>query len=170
MAELLSKDMLVDLAINLLNIVILFLITKALLYKPVKKYLDARKEKLEQEKAEAAAAQQAAEEVRQTYEAKLSDADAAAAALIAEKRGEAQKTAGEIVSAAEADAARIREKAQLDAAAAREEALESAKAEIMESAIGISEKILRREVTDRDDRRLVEDFFSAVAGDGQDGQ
>ena len=43
MAELLSKDMLADLAINIVNILVLFFVTRALLYKPVKKYLAARK-------------------------------------------------------------------------------------------------------------------------------
>ena len=37
MAELLSKDMLADLIINIANILILFFVTRKLLYKPVNK-------------------------------------------------------------------------------------------------------------------------------------
>ena len=43
MGDLLSKEMLGDLIINIINIAILFFATKALLYKPVKKALDSRR-------------------------------------------------------------------------------------------------------------------------------
>ena len=43
MNGLISSEMLADLVINIINIVILFLVTKKLLYKPVKQFLDANK-------------------------------------------------------------------------------------------------------------------------------
>ena len=48
---LVSKEMIADLIINIINILVLFFLTKALLYKPVKKYLNARRERLAAEQA-----------------------------------------------------------------------------------------------------------------------
>ena len=74
MAELLSKDMLADLAINIVNILVLFFVTRALLYKPVKKYLAARKEKAAAAAEEARAAKEQADAEKAKYEALLADA------------------------------------------------------------------------------------------------
>ena len=48
-----SKDLIADLLINIVSIIVLYLVVKKLAYKPVKKFLDARTEKVETEKAEA---------------------------------------------------------------------------------------------------------------------
>ena len=54
---LVSKEMIADLIINIINILVLFFLTKALLYKPVKKFLNARRERMEAERQAAAQAQ-----------------------------------------------------------------------------------------------------------------
>ena len=69
MAELLSKDMLADLIINIVNILILFFVTKKLLYKPVKKYLAQRKERTTAAEKEAQTAKVNADAERAKYEA-----------------------------------------------------------------------------------------------------
>ena len=47
------SETVVDLIINILNIVILFLIVKALVYKPVRKFLDDRRAKVNEETSKA---------------------------------------------------------------------------------------------------------------------
>ena len=49
-----SKDLIADLLINIVSIIVLYLVVKKLAYNPVKKFLDARTEKVEAQKAEAA--------------------------------------------------------------------------------------------------------------------
>lgn len=166
MGDLLSKEMLADLAINLINIVILFFLTKFLLYKPVKKYLDGRKAAAAEQKAQAERAQLEAAAAKQAYDAKLAEVNGGAEQLLSASRAEAEQAAGEIVSAAEKQAAELLSRAQADADAVKAEALENAREEIGAAAVEIAEKILRREVSDRDDRRLVDAFFAAEEGQG----
>lgn len=160
---LLSKDMLADLVINIANIVILFLITKALVYKPVKKFLTARKEKLEAENAKAEALMAEANEKQETYDALLADAQNEKARILQTARAEAQAQAEDILAAANADA----EKTAAEAAAAAEEekrqAVAGAKDEIAELAVALSGKIMGRAASDRDDLRAAAAFFEDPA-------
>lgn len=163
MAELLSKEMLADLVINIANIVILFLVTKALVYKPVKKYLTERREKLAAEKEKTAALLAEAEEKQAKYDALLMDADAEKARLLAEAEQEAKARADGIVAAANADAEKTAAEAKTAAAEAKRQALEEAKGEIAELAVALSGKIMGRAATDRDDLRAAEAFFEGGA-------
>ena len=48
-----SKDLIADLLINIVSIIVLYLVVKKLAYKPVKKFLDARTQRVEAQKTEA---------------------------------------------------------------------------------------------------------------------
>jgi len=48
-----SKDLIADLLINIVSIIVLYLVVKKLAYNPVRKFLNARTEKVEAAKAEA---------------------------------------------------------------------------------------------------------------------
>ena len=64
MEGLVISDAVKDLIINIIDIIILFVIVRALAYKPVKKFLDARKERIAKELSDAAALKSEAEERR----------------------------------------------------------------------------------------------------------
>ena len=156
---LVSKEMIADLIINIVNIVVLFLLTKALLYKPVKKYLTARRERLSAAQAEAEAAKQAAEEQKTEYERFLSAGEEEKAALLREAQTQAQAQAREIVAGAEAEARALREKGAADGQLEKEKLLSSAREEIADLALEISAKIMGREVTDADNLAIAKRFF-----------
>ncbi len=162
MSGLLSKEMLGDLVINIANIVILFLVTKALVYKPVKKYLNARKEKLAAAAAEAETQRKQAEEKQAEYEALLADAGNEKARLLAQAEAEAQARASQIVADAEKDAAETAREAQAKIQTEKEKAVAEAKDEIADLAFALSEKILGRAATDADARRAAEAFFEGA--------
>ena len=61
MDGLVISDAVKDLIINIIDIVILFVIVRALAYKPVKKFLDARKARIAKELEDAASAKSEAE-------------------------------------------------------------------------------------------------------------
>ena len=54
MEGLVISDAVKDLIINIVNIIVLFVIVKTLAYKPVKKFLDDRKAKIEKQLNDAA--------------------------------------------------------------------------------------------------------------------
>lgn len=161
--ELLSKEMLADLAINILNIVILFLVTRALVYKPVKKFLAARREKLDAETARAQELLAEAQEKQDRYTSLLNEADAEKAKLLSEAEAEARARANEIVAQAEAEAGNTVTAARETAEAEKKRAVKEAKDEIASLAVALSGKIMGRTASDEDARRIAEDFFEGRA-------
>ena len=164
MAGLISKDMIADLIINIINILILFFLTKALLYKPVKKYLDARKTKLAEEKQAALDAEAAAQAKKAEYDALLADAQASRDALLQTAEADAQEKARQIIAEAKQKADETAQNAAASAAREREKVLAGAQDEIADLALEISAKIIGREVTDADNLAIAKRFF----GDGEE--
>ncbi len=114
--------------LHLLNFVILFAGLWLLLYKPVRSFMQKRREHYEKMDADAEKKQAEAEKARAEYEEKLAGAEQEiasqrrAAELQAEEYGarqrrEAEELAKSILAEARADAARIRAQAEKDARA-----------------------------------------------------
>ena len=112
--------------LHVLNFVILFAGLWLLLYKPVRSFMQKRREHYEKMDADANAKNAAAEEKKAAYEQKLAAADAeaeekrraaerAAADYEAEKRAEADAFAKQVVSDARRDAVQIKAQAVSEA-------------------------------------------------------
>lgn len=112
MADLLSKDMLADLILNIINILVLFFVTKSLLYKPVKKFLNARAEKLNAAQKDAEDAKAQAEESKAKYDAVLSDAEQVKTEAVEKAEAEARAAAERIIAQAKEQAAETVEKGE----------------------------------------------------------
>ena len=160
MAELLSKDMLADLIINIVNILILFFVTKKLLYKPVKKYLAQRRERTTAAEKEAEAAKAGADAEKAKYEALLADAETEKAKVLAAASEQARQNAADITVKAQKQAETILAEAEADAQAVRDKAARDSKDAITDIALEISGKLMGRAVTDADNRRIVDSFFA----------
>ena len=156
---LLSKEMLADLAINILNIVILFLITRALVYKPVKKFLAARREKMETETARAREMLAEAQEKEDRYASLLSETDAEKAKLLSQAEAEARARADEILAQARNEAENMVNAVRETAEAEKNRAVKEAKNAIASLAVALSGKIMGRTASDEDARRIAEGFF-----------
>lgn len=131
--------------LHLLNFVILFAGLWLLLYKPVRKFMQNRREHYEKTDAEAEKKLAEAEEKRAEYEQKLGGADAE----IEEKRVAARKEMDSYEAlrkrAAEEEAASILTEARENAARERERALTDARSEIADLVTEATEKIVLRE-------------------------
>lgn len=159
MADLLSKDMLADLILNIINILVLFFVTKSLLYKPVKKFLNARAEKLNVAQKDAEDAKAQAEESKAKYDAVLSDAEQVKTEAVEKAEAEARAAAERIIAQAKEQAAETVEKGEKRAAAEREKMLADAKDDIIDATLDATGKLLGRVVTDEDNRRIIESYF-----------
>ncbi|MBO4338686.1 MAG: F0F1 ATP synthase subunit B [Clostridia bacterium] len=148
-----------DLLLNILNIILLFLITRFLVYKPVKKFMQERKDRIEKEKADAEQQLREANDLKEEYSSLLADADEKARQTVLDGENEAKKRSAEIIGKANDEAERIRKDAEEKAEKEKGEALESMKGEVASLAVSISEKILSREITDKDNERIVESFL-----------
>ena len=131
--------------LHLLNFVILFAGLWLLLYKPVKKFMNGRREKYEKMDADAEKKTAEAEEKRAEYEQKLASADAE----IEEKRAAARKELDNYEnmrkSAAEEEASAIVSTARENAAREKERAVSDARSEIAGLVTEATEKLVLKE-------------------------
>lgn len=164
MEGLVISDAVKDLIINIINIIILFVIVRGLAYKPVKKFLDARKERVAKELSDTAAAKQNAEEEALKYKELTEKSKAEGTEIINEAERTAKQSAAEIIASAKQSAAEITEKARENAKREREVQVASMKDEIAELAFDISRQVLSREVTDEDNMRIADSFFEKYQG------
>lgn len=164
MEGLVISDAVKDLIINIINIIILFVIVRGLAYKPVKKFLDARKERVAKELSDAAAAKQNAEEEALKYKELIEKSKAEGTEIINEAERTAKQSAAEIIASAKQSAAEITEKARENAKREREAQVASMKDEIAELAFDISRQVLSREVTDEDNMHIADSFFEKYQG------
>ena len=164
MEGLVISDAVKDLIINIINIIILFVIVRGLAYKPVKKFLDARKERVAKELSDVAAAKKNAEEEALKYKELTEKSKAEGTEIINEAERTAKQSAAEIIESAKQSAAEITEKARENAKREREAQVATMKDEIAELAFDISKQVLSREVTDEDNMRIADSFFEKYQG------
>jgi len=149
-----------DILINIVNIVILFVLLRAILYKPVSKFLRERREKIEKQLAEASQSKAEAEALREQYEKRLKEAEEEARALVRRRQLEADRQAEAIISEARQKADAMLEEARARIAAEEERALKKARAEIAVMAAQLAAQILQREISAADNDTIVSSFFS----------
>ena len=161
-----SKDLIADLLINIVSIIVLYLVVKKLAYNPVKKFLDARTERVEVEKSEASKNLSEATEMKEKYDELLKDCENAKADAIKEGINNAKAEATEILDTAREQAKAIVDKANKNAKETEQEALDNAREEIVNLAIDASKALLQREFDDADNKRLIEDFLDSLKSNG----
>ncbi len=161
-----SKDLIADLLINIVSIIVLYLVVKKLAYNPVKKFLNARTEKVEAQKLEAAENLKEANEMKEKYDELLKDSENAKADAIKEGINNAKAEATEILDSAREQAKAIVDKANKNAKEKEQETLDNAREEIVNLAIDASATLLQREFDDADNKRLIEDFLDSLKSNG----
>ena len=160
-----TKDLLADLVINIVSIVVLFLVVKKLAYNPVKKFMAARTEKVMAQKLEAEKLAEEAQAKSFEYEEHLKECENAKAQSIKEGEALAREESGQIVSAAKEKAQSIIDNANKKAEEKYNRMIDEANDYIVNLTIDASSKLLKREVNDEDNRKIVEAFLNSVDGD-----
>ena len=109
-----------NLLLTIINLLLLFVLMRIFLFKPVQKIIAARQEEADRQFKEAGESKQAAEEARKQYEASLANAEEAKKQVLQEARQTADAEYKRIVSDAVTDAenqkAQILKKAEKDIA------------------------------------------------------
>ena len=150
----------VDILLNIINIVVLFIIVKALVYKPVKKFLDNRKAKIKEDTESAQKLVDAATDTLLQKDALMEEGRAKGEKLAAETCKKAQEKADAIIKSAKNEADSMIKKAQAEIDEKREDMIKSSKDDIADLSVDIAEKILKREISKEDNMKIVEDFFN----------
>ncbi len=151
--------------ISLANLLILFLILKRFLYKPVKKVLNERRNTIDADYAEAQNAKQLAESNKEAWASKVQNAESEANEIIKKAEIIAKEREEAIVSDANKKAESIIRRAENTAELELKQAEESIKKEIADVSAALAEKLLEREIRQEDHKSLIDDFLNKVGED-----
>lgn len=147
------------------NLFILVLIMKKLLFKPVTKMLAQREEEVNSMYEKAEEAQKNAQSLESEYTQKLTGAKEEAARIMKDAAHEASVRGEEIVSEAQQKASALLAKAQAEIEREKDAAVTEIKSDIASIAVSVAEKIIEKDLSEKDHERLVEEFIS---GSGED--
>ncbi len=147
---------------TLINTLIIFLIFKIFLFKPVGKILDKRKELAASAIKDAEAAKAAAEAAEKEYNESLANAKEQAAEIIKQATIRAQKREEEIVNEANQKAADIRAKAEENIERDKQRAINEVKDQISELVVMAAGKVVEKEISASDNEEIISQFLERV--------
>jgi F-type H+-transporting ATPase subunit b len=153
--------------ISFINLILLFLIIKKFLFKPVKKVLAARQNELDEQYAEAKRAEEEANANRIAWKQKKEDLANEADAILQSATDSAKYRGEKIVAEAKDRADSILRQAEVEAALEKKKATADIKREIVEVSGALTEKMLGREINTADHQELIDSFIEEI-GDEDD--
>ncbi len=147
---------------TLVNTVVLFLVMKKFLFKPVMKMIADRQQEIDDLYADAGKAKEEAKALESEYKQKLSAAQETSERLVKEAMARGQSREEEIIRQANLEADAIRTKASADIAQEKKKAINEAKDEISVIAMAIAGKVVGRELSADDQSDLVDSFINEL--------
>ncbi len=151
-------------AIHMGNLLLLFVLLRIFLYKPVRKFMDARlaKQKAAEDKAQQDL--QDAETMKAHYETLLREYEQDNLARVKESVDQARSEGDAIVASARDEAHRIVPKAEEEAEHERRQMLTDMREDIADMAMEMAATVLQREVSEADNQRIIDEFIGKVEG------
>ena len=147
---------------TLINTLIIFILFKVFLFKPVGKILDKRNEMAAAEIAEAKRAKESAAKTEQEYIEKLAKAKEEAADIMKQATLRAQKREEEIGNEANQKAAEIKARAEENIERDKQRAVNDIKDEISDIVIMAASKVVEKEISAKDNEAIIADFLQNV--------
>ncbi|MCC8160575.1 MAG: F0F1 ATP synthase subunit B [Oscillospiraceae bacterium] len=144
------------------NLIILFLLLKKFLFKPVNKMLAERAAEIEDSYKAAGIAESKAENMKAEYEGKLLSAKAEADGIIKTALETADRRSDSIVTEASDKARHIMEKSRKQAERDKKNAVNEARADIAKMAADIAEKLIGKRFGEDDDEKLISDLIDRI--------
>ena len=149
------------------NLLILYIVLKRLLFKPLKNMIDSRQKEIDDMYADAETSKTEASAMRSEYEEKLEHAEAESEEILRTATRRAQLKEEEILREARIKADRTLERAEEQVELEKKRALNEVKDEVSTMAIGIAAAIIERGVSEDEHRELIDSFIDGI-GDGDD--
>ncbi len=144
-----------------LNTLILFLLVKKFLFKPIQNVLAQRDSEVRSMYETAEAAQANAKAMEAEYTEKLSDAKNEANRIMQTAAKSASEKGDQIVAEAQSKAADLLTKAQHTIEQERKAAVSEIQSQVADMAVAIAEKVIEKEIDPKTHAKLVEDFIAS---------
>lgn len=161
---------LVTVAATIINFLVLLLVLRIFLYRPLLAHMEKRRETIREALAQRdAAAREAARLEREAAE-RLREVRQEIKHLYEHAEAEGKELRARLLAEAEAQAREIIAEARLQAARERKEALEGLREDIVALACAAASRVLGTVVDEKTQERLVRDFLQELGSAGQGGQ
>ena len=153
---------LIDFIEHTLNVLVLFLLLRTFLYKPVRKFMQDREAKFAREREQIDESRTQADALKMQYELSMKNAKLEAEKLAETKLRSAEHEADDLRKKAKQDAQVLLTDAMTQAVTERDGLLTELKSQTAELAVDIAGKILEREVKPEDHQRVIDSFFDKI--------
>jgi F-type H+-transporting ATPase subunit b len=151
-----------DILIHIVNIVVTYVLLRVLLYKPVRRFMDERAEKIAGQMEHAKELEEAAKARQAQYDEQIAQSEQQAREILRQGEQKALEAAEGIKSAAREQADQVLSQARQQAEQEKTRAMEGMQEQVAQAAAQIAGRILQREVSLEDNRRVVNEFFHEV--------
>jgi len=149
----------IDIVISLINIAVLSVLLRLILWKHINRFLAERAGRVRSELEDVEKRRRDADALRREYEEKIEGIEARGRDLMRESQVKASEEADEILSDAREKARVLLHDARERVAEEKERAIVNARHEVAQLATDMAARILRREVSPDDSKSAVDDFF-----------
>jgi F-type H+-transporting ATPase subunit b len=148
------------------NILILYIFLKKLLFVPVKNMIDTRQKEIDDMYTDAENSRSSANALKIEYEEKIERANEESEEILKKAVRRAQLKEEEILAEANQKAQRTLERAEEQVELEKKRAINEIKDEVSDMAISIAAAVIERDVKEEEHQELIDDFISHM-GDEQ---
>lgn len=152
----------INLVFTIINLLVLYLLMKKFLFGRVNDILKKREEAIQKQFADAQAAQDEANALKEECEESLADAKENSAQIIREARAKAGEEYDRIVKSANEEAVGRISKAEAQIAEEKEKSMRDMQAEIRELVVNAAAKVVGEQASAEDSRRIYDDFIAEM--------
>lgn len=156
-----------SIVISLCNLIILFLIIRHFLFKPVNKVLDERQSAIDTDYSNAKTALDNAKKTEDEWNAKITEADKCADGIIKEATEAADRRGDEIVAEAKKQADSIVDRARNEMELERRKSEEAIKKQIADVSVAVAGKLLNREISEEDHHKIIDSFIDEIGEENE---
>ena len=150
------------LAFQIVNTIILYVILKKLLFKPVTEFMAARQNGIVESMQEAEGKNEQADKLMQEYQLKLAGVQDEGREIIKDASKRAEERANEIVNGAHDEASKIKERTEAEIKREQQKAVNALKNEVASMAIMAAGKIINKNLDVNEHNQLISEFIDEV--------
>jgi F-type H+-transporting ATPase subunit b len=147
------------------NLIILFLVMKKFLFKPVKGIIDARDEEIKSKLDDADESVKKANELKEEYELLLASAKDEADEIVKNATKKAMLREEEILSDAQTKARGIMERAEAKIELDKKKMENDVKNDVASMAVLVASKIIEKDLSEKDNEEIIEKFINEIGDD-----
>lgn len=151
-----------ELAFQLINTFLVFMLLKKLLFKPVLGIIEAREKDIQENLAHGERTKNEGISFKKEYEEKISSAKNEGQEIIKQATLRAEQKESEIISTAKQEAQSLKEKASKDVAQERQKVMNEIKNDISDIALLAASKVIEKDLDKSKHEELINNFIKEV--------